>query len=143
MFKNNIPFGIEIALKKAEASFVFDLPQGIKTVIGERGLKFSGWEKQRISIARLFLKNPEILVLDEATSALDNQTERLIQKSLERLMKGKTSIIIAHRLSTIQHADCIYVLENGRVVESGKYEELIKKWGKFSVLANPDKLLLG
>jgi len=118
---------VKQALKKAEAHFVFELPEGIKTVIGERGLKLSGGEKQRISIARLFLKNPEILILDEATSALDNTTEKLIQRSLEKLMKGKTSIIIAHRLSTIQHADCIYVLENGQIVESGNYEELMKK----------------
>jgi len=134
---------LEVALKKAEATFVFDLPKWIKTVIGERGLKLSGWEKQRISIARLFLKNPEILILDEATSALDNKTEKLIQKSLDKLMKGKTSIIIAHRLSTIQHADCIYVLENGKIVESGNYEELMKKQKKFFAFANPDKLILG
>jgi len=89
------------------------------------------------------LKNPEILVLDEATSALDNRTEKLIQKSLDKLMKGKTSIIIAHRLSTIQHADMIYVLEKGKIVESGNYEELMKKQKKFYALANPDKLMLG
>ncbi len=134
---------IESALKKAEAMFVYDLPKWIKTVIGERGLKLSGGEKQRISIARLFLKNPEILILDEATSALDNRTETMIQKSLDRLMKGKTSIIIAHRLSTIQHADVIYVLQNGRVVESWSYTKLMKKKGKFYRLANPDKLILG
>ncbi len=133
---------LEDALKKAEAHFVFDLEKGIKTVIGERGLKLSGGEKQRISIARLFLKNPEILLLDEATSALDNRTEKLIQKSLDRLMKGKTSIIIAHRLSTIQHADVIYVLEAWRVVESGSYKELMKKQKKFYDLANPEKLIL-
>ena len=133
---------LEDALKKSEAHFVFDLPNGIKTVIWERGLKLSGGEKQRISIARLFLKNPEILLLDEATSALDNKTEKLIQKSLERLMKGKTSIIIAHRLSTIRHADVIYMLEAWRVVESGNYDELMKKKKKFYELANPDKLIL-
>ena len=134
---------IEEALRKAEAHFVFELPQGVKTIIGERGLKLSGGEKQRISIARLFLKNPEILILDEATSALDNTTERLIQKSLERLQKGKTSIIIAHRLSTIRHADKIYVIEKGKIVESGTYDELMEKWEKFYTLANPDKLILG
>lgn len=134
---------IEKALKQAEAHFVFDLPKWLKTVIGERGLKLSGGEKQRISIARLFLKNPEILVLDEATSALDNRTEKLIQKSLDKLMKGKTSIIIAHRLSTIQSADCIYVLEQWKIVESGNYEELMNKKKKFYALANPDKLILG
>jgi len=133
---------IEIALRNAEAHFVFDLKDGIKTVIGERGLKLSGWEKQRISIARLFLKNPEILVLDEATSALDNVTEKKIEKALKKLMKWKTSIIIAHRLSTIMHADVIYVLENGQVKESWNYEWLMKQKWKFYNLANPDKLIL-
>ena len=130
------------ALQKAEADFVFTLKDWIKTVIGERGLKLSGWEKQRISIARLFLKNPEILLLDEATSALDNKTENLIQSSLDRLMQWKTSIIIAHRLSTIRHADIIYMLEDGEVVESGSYETLMSKKAKFFELANPDKLIL-
>lgn len=134
---------IEIALKNAQADFVFWLKDGIKTVIWERGLKLSGGEKQRISIARLFLKNPEILILDEATSALDNATEKKIEKALKKLMKWKTSIIIAHRLSTIQHADIICMLENGKIVESWNYEELMKKKWKFYNLANPDKLILG
>lgn len=131
------------ALNNAEAQFVFDLKDWIKTVIGERGLKLSGGEKQRISIARLFLKNPEILVLDEATSALDNVTERKIEKALKKLMKWKTSIIIAHRLSTIQHVDTIFMLENGVIVESWNYKELMKQKWKFFSLANPDKLILG
>jgi len=130
------------ALKIAEAEFVLDLPNGIKTVIWERWLKLSGGEKQRISIARLFLKNPEILILDEATSALDNLTEMKIEKALKKLMKWKTSIIIAHRLSTIQHADMIYMLENGKIVESWNYPELMKQKKKFYNLANPDKLIL-
>ncbi len=134
---------IEMALKNAEANFVYNLPNGIKTIIGERWLKLSGWEKQRVSIARLFLKNPEIIILDEATSALDNKTEKLIQKSLDRLMKWKTTIIIAHRLSTIQNVDKIFVLENGKIVESWNYEELMKKKKKFYNLANPDHLILG
>lgn len=133
---------IEQALKNAEAEFVFDLKDGIKTVIWERWLKLSGGEKQRISIARLFLKNPEILVLDEATSALDNLTEKKIEKALKKLMKWKTSIIIAHRLSTIQHVDKIFVLENGKVVEEWNYDELMKSKNKFYNLANPDKLIL-
>jgi len=133
---------IETALKFAEADFVFDLKNGIKTVIWERGLKLSGWEKQRISIARLFLKNPEILLLDEATSALDNVTETKIEKALRKLMKWKTSIIIAHRLSTIKHADVIYMLENGKIAESWSYEELMKRKKKFYALANPEKLIL-
>ena len=92
---------IKIALQQASADFVWKLEKGIETMIGERGLKLSGGEKQRLSIARLFLQNPQILVLDEATSALDNKTEKNIQQSLDALMKGKTAIIIAHRLSTI------------------------------------------
>jgi len=130
------------ALRSAEAGFVFDLKDGIKTIIWERWLKLSGGEKQRISIARLFLKNPEILVLDEATSALDNLTETKIEKALKKLMKWKTSIIIAHRLSTIMHADAIHVLEHGKIVESWWYEELMQKKKKFYNLANPDKLIL-
>ncbi len=133
---------VEIALKNAEADFVFDLKDGIKTVIWERGLKLSGWEKQRISIARLFLKNPEILILDEATSALDNITEKKIEKALKKLMKWKTSIIIAHRLSTIRHADTIYMLENGKIVEQWSYEDLMNNKKKFYNLANPEKLIL-
>nr|MDD3719956.1 ABC transporter ATP-binding protein [Candidatus Gracilibacteria bacterium] len=130
------------ALKKAKADFVFCLKDGIDTVIGERGLKLSGGEKQRLSIARLFLKDPEILILDEATSALDNKTEKEIQKSLDNLMKGRTTIIIAHRLTTIKKVDRIFVLENGKIIETGNYDELIKSKGKFFELANPDKIIM-
>ncbi|RAL55833.1 hypothetical protein BLD25_03260 [Candidatus Gracilibacteria bacterium GN02-872] len=130
------------ALEKAEAHFVKKMKDGLDTVIGERGMKLSGGEKQRIAIARLFLKNPKILILDEATSALDNKTEKLVQKALEKLMKGKTSIVIAHRLSTIQNADKIFFLENGEIKESGTYEELIVKNGKFAELANPKNLII-
>ena len=133
---------IEEALKNAEAHFVFWLKEGINTVIWERWLKLSGGEKQRLSIARLFLKDQKILILDEATSALDNKTEKLIQKSLDRLMKWKTAIIIAHRLSTIQDVDTIVMLENGKIVEQGNYEELMWKKGKFFQLANPENLTL-
>ncbi len=133
---------LENALKQAQAQFVFDLENGIDTVIGERWLKLSGWEKQRLSIARLFLKDPKILILDEATSALDNKTEKLVQKALDTLMKWRTSIIIAHRLSTIQHADVIYMLENGTIVESWDYETLMKNKKKFYNLANPDHLII-
>lgn len=133
---------IESAIKKAKADFVFKLKDGLDTLIWERGLKLSGWEKQRINIARLLLKDPKIIILDEATSALDNSTELEIQKSLDALMKGRTSIIIAHRLSTIKHADRICVLENGKVVEEWKYEELMQKQWKFFALANPDKLII-
>lgn len=133
---------LEAALKKAQADFVLDLEHWIDTVIWERGLKLSGWEKQRLSIARLFLKDPKILILDEATSALDNKTEKLVQKALDTLMKWRTSIIIAHRLSTIQHADTIYMLENGQIVESGNYDQLMSKKQKFYELANPDHLII-
>lgn len=133
---------IKQALIDAEAQFVFDLDDGIKTVIWERGLKLSGWEKQRISIARLFLKNPEILLLDEATSALDNLTEKKIEKALNRLMKWKTSIIIAHRLSTIKNADMIYMLEKWKIIEQWNYKTLMTQKGKFYSLANPEKLIL-
>jgi ABC-type multidrug transport system fused ATPase/permease subunit len=130
------------ALRKAQCEFVFDFKDWLDTIIGERGLKLSGWEKQRLSIARLFLKDPEILILDEATSALDNKTEKMVQKALDALMKGRTSIIIAHRLSTIQDADIVFVLEKWKLVESGKYEELIEKKWKLYTLANPDKLMI-
>lgn len=129
-------------LKKAKADFVFKQKEGINTEIWERGLKLSGWEKQRLNIARIILKNPEILVLDEATSALDNKTEIEIQKSLDELITGKTSLIIAHRLSTIKKVDRIFVLENGQIVETGNYEELLAKKWKFFELANPDKMVM-
>ena len=133
---------IQNALKKAEANFVLDFEKWLNTVIWERWLKLSWWEKQRLSIARLFLKNPKILILDEATSALDNKTEKLIQKALDKLMKWRTSIVIAHRLSTIQNADKIFMLENGKIVESWKYDELMINHDKFYELANPDNLIL-
>lgn len=133
---------IEAALKKAQAEFVYTLDKWIDTVIWERGLKLSGWEKQRLNIARLFLKNPEILILDEATSALDNNTEKEVQIALNELMKGRTSIIIAHRLSTIKHVDTIFMLENGEIIESGTYDSLIAKKWKFYSLANPDDFII-
>ncbi len=133
---------IKKALENAQANFVFDLEKWLDTVIWERWLKLSWWEKQRISIARLFLKNPKILVLDEATSALDNKTEKQIQKALDKLMKWRTSIIIAHRLSTIENVDKIYFLENWQIVEFGTYQELINKKWKFYKLANPENLII-
>jgi ATP-binding cassette subfamily B protein len=114
----------------------------LDTVIWERGLKLSGWEKQRLSIARLFLRNPEILILDEATSALDNKTEKLIQKALDTLTKWKTSIVIAHRLSTIKNADRIFMVEKWKIVESWSYDQLMNKKEKFYSLANPEHFVL-
>ena len=116
---------IEEACKKANIwDFIERLPEGLDTEVGERGLKLSGGEKQRLAIARVILANPELLILDEATSALDTKTEKLVQKAFDNLMKGRTSIIIAHRLSTIQNVDCIYLLEKGKIVWSGNHEEL-------------------
>lgn len=110
------------------------LPNGIKTIVGERGIKLSGGEKQRVSIARAILADKKILILDEATSALDSHTEAEIQKALDKLLEGRTSIIIAHRLSTIMKADKIVVLDNGKIIESGNHKELIKNNGAYSKL---------
>lgn len=148
--KNNLLFAnpkakkkdLENAINKAEASYIFDLKDGIETVIWERWMKLSGWEKQRLAIARLFLKNPKILILDEATSALDNKTEVLVQKALDKLMKSRTSIVVAHRLSTIQNSDKIFMLEKWNIIESWNYEYLINKKSSFYKLANPKHLIL-
>ena len=115
------------------------LPNKEKTIVGERGVKLSGGEKQRVSIARALLANKQILVLDEATSALDSQTEHDIQRDLERLMKGRTSIMIAHRLSTIMNADKIVVIANGKIVQLGTHKQLIRKEGQYKKLWNLQK----
>ncbi len=118
---------VDSALEKAQLKdLIAKLPHGIKTKIGERGVQLSGGEKQRLSLARAILKNPEILILDEATSAMDSQTEKLVQASIAEAAKGRTSIVIAHRLTTIQKADVILVLEHGRLVERGSFAELMK-----------------
>ncbi|MBD2725516.1 ABC transporter ATP-binding protein [Nostoc sp. FACHB-892] len=123
------------AAKIAEAhEFIVDLPQGYETIVGERGQKLSGGQRQRIAIARAVLKNPPILILDEATSAVDNETEAAIQRSLDRITVDRTTIAIAHRLSTIRNADCIYVMEHGKLVESGTHEQLLEKDGIYSGL---------
>jgi ATP-binding cassette, subfamily B, bacterial len=117
------------------------LPDGYETMVGERGYRFSGGEKQRMAIARTILRNPPVLVLDEATSSLDTQTERLVQEALERLSEGRTTLAIAHRLSTVRDADQIVVLDRGRIVELGTYAELIARGGRFSELAARDDVL--
>lgn len=112
--------------------FIMELPDQYHTYIGERGLKLSGGQKQRLSIARVFLKNPPILILDEATSALDNESERIVQSSLNRLSQGRTVFTIAHRLTTIKNADCIWVLDENNIVEKGTHEELLQKNGLYA-----------
>jgi len=136
--KDNISYGnfkasneeIINAAKKANAhKFILNLSNGYKTKIGERGVKLSGGQKQRISIARSFLKNPPILILDEATSSLDNESEKIIQASLDRLSEDRTTLVIAHRLSTVKNADKIIVLTEDGIVEKGTHEDLINKKG--------------
>jgi ATP-binding cassette subfamily B protein len=123
------------AAKKANAlDFINQLPAGLDTIVGERGIKLSGGQRQRIAIARAILKDAPILVLDEATSALDSESEKLIQDALEKLMKGRTSIVIAHRLSTIAKLDRIIVLDQGAIVEDGTHAELLKKAGIYAKL---------
>ena len=139
----NIAYGNEKAteedvIKAAKLAyaddFISELPQGYLTLVGERGIKLSGGQRQRVAIARAILKNSPILVLDEATSSLDSESEKYIQKGLWQLMKQKTALVIAHRLSTIKHLDRIIVLDNGKIVEDGTHEELIKKKGLYAKL---------
>jgi len=136
--RNNIAYGIEGAtiatIEKAAQQanaleFILDMPEGFETPLGDRGVRLSGGQRQRIAIARALLRDPEILILDEATSALDSVSERLIQESLEKLSVGRTVIAIAHRLSTIAKADKVVVLEKGRIVEQGNYQELLERRG--------------
>ena len=125
---------IEAAKRANIHDYIMSMEHGYDTQIGERGVRLSGGQKQRLSIARVFLKNPPILILDEATSALDNTTEIMIQRALDELCKGRTTIVVAHRLSTIKNADEIAVIANGRIVEQGSHEQLIKQGGMYSDL---------
>jgi ATP-binding cassette subfamily B protein len=130
---------VEAAAKAAHIhALITSLPDGYDTVVGERGYRFSGGEKQRIAIARTILRNPPILVLDEATSSLDTNTERLVQDALDRLSEGRTTIAIAHRLSTIRDADQIVVLDHGRIVERGRHDELLRAGGAYAALVARD-----
>lgn len=141
---NNIMYGLKAPLsenrlievsKQAHAwEFIKDLPEGLNTLVGENGVMLSGGQRQRLAIARAIVKNAPILILDEATSALDTESERLIQKQLEALMKNKTSIVIAHRLSTIENSDKIYVLDHGKIIESGSHDNLINQCGAYAAL---------
>jgi ABC-type transport system involved in Fe-S cluster assembly fused permease/ATPase subunit len=127
-------------MKFAQLDKIFnDFPLRENTIVGERGVKLSGGEKQRVSIARAILADKKILVLDEATSSLDSKTEHEIQQDLKKLMEGRTTIIIAHRLSTIMNADEIIVLERGKIVQKGRHLELIRKSGTYKELWNLQK----
>lgn len=131
------------ALNHAYAwEFVKEMKYGLRNVVGERGVTLSGGQRQRIALARVFLKNPKILILDEATSSLDSQSEYYVQQALERLVKGRTTLMIAHRLSTIKNVDHIYVVEGGRITEHGSREELLKRGGGFKRLFDHQKLAL-
>ncbi len=146
--RDNISFGkpgateqeiIEAATKANAIDFINSFPEKLDTQVGDRGIQLSGGQKQRIAIARAILKDPTILILDEATSALDNESEKLVQDALEKLMEGRTSFVIAHRLSTIRHADKIFVLSNGEIVETGTHNELIAQRGVYSGLVEIQK----
>lgn len=143
--RENIEYGkpgssdedIKEAARQANAlEFIQKFPEGFDTIVGDRGIKLSGGQRQRIAIARAILRNPSILLLDEATSSLDAESEKVVQDALNNLMKGRTSIVIAHRLATIREADCIYVLDNGQIVEQGTHDELSNKEnGAYNALA--------
>jgi len=121
---------VEECARAAQAhEFIMELEQGYDTIIGERGVSLSGGQRQRIAIARAFLMDPRLLILDDATASVDSQTERLIQEAMRRLCQGRTTFIIAQRFSTVKHADLLLVLKEGRLVEQGRHEELVKRSG--------------
>nr|MBP9055682.1 ATP-binding cassette domain-containing protein [Saprospiraceae bacterium] len=143
--RENIAYGkpnateeeITMAARQSNSwEFISSFPDGMETIVGDRGIKLSGGQRQRIAIARAILKDPKILILDEATSSLDAESEKLVQEALDKLMQNRTSIIIAHRLSTIRDVDSIYVLENGKIIEKGSHTELIaNEHGTYAALA--------
>ena len=143
--KQATPEEIRRAAEVANAlEFIDRLPNGMNSLIGERGVRLSGGQRQRLAIARAVLADPKLLILDEATSNLDTESEQLIQQSLGRLMKGRTSFVIAHRLSTIAGADLIVVVENGRILQTGTHHELMELGGKYRTMVEQQvKMTLG
>jgi ATP-binding cassette subfamily B protein len=140
----NIRYGLpgvdDTAVRRAAeaahaAEFLDRLPQGFDTFLGERGIRLSGGQRQRIAIARAILRDPAVLLLDEATSSLDAESERLVQEALEQLMQGRTTLIIAHRLATVRKVDRILVMDQGRIVASGRHDELVAEQGLYARLA--------
>jgi subfamily B ATP-binding cassette protein MsbA len=138
--RNNIAYGlagisdsdVERAARAANAhEFIAALPDGYNTILGERATRLSGGQRQRIAIARAILRDPPILILDEATSALDSESERLVQDAMEQLLRGRTVFVIAHRLSTVRHADQILVMQNGRIVQTGRHDDLLAQGGLY------------
>ncbi len=125
---------VEAARKAYAHEFIMSFPGGYDTPVGERGESLSGGQRQRIAIARAFIRNAPVLLLDEATSALDAESEQLVQKGIEALMGGRTTLVVAHRLSTIEKADIIYVIEGGKVCEKGRHAELMEQHGKYRKL---------
>jgi ATP-binding cassette subfamily B protein len=139
--RENIAFGkpgagadeIEAAAKAAYAhDFIMAFPRGYDTPVGEHGLQLSGGQRARVAIARALIKNAPIILLDEATAALDSESELQVREAMEHLFEGRTTLAIAHRLHTVAHADCIHVVEDGRVVESGRHDELLRKGGRYA-----------